>query len=1181
MTSIILPGFQVEIPDVNAQGTSTVQLWVDGFDNSRTGWNRYGDTPYLDAQDQPDNYVEGDAENDEIGDFTFQDLASGTVQNVTLKIYCYCDLYPPFAGAEVYLWNGSWVYVNDIPETSNVGSWNWESYDVSSILNTLEKVNNAKIYFKAIGSYVSSYPIKVDAAYLEVIYEPAVSPAYSNLSPENNYVSESADEAVTFSCYWQAIAGNLSHYIFSYKIGEDGAWTNETYSFPEGVTEAWSNITKSLNDFSNSEGKWIYWKFYANNTEGNWKATETRRLFRWESLPPVSRFSAGSHAVRGLRHIFFNGSLYGGKEAIYTVYMNTSYSPWKYQMRVFDMESYTWYGPFNISDSPSSDTHLRPAISVLPDGRLIILYGYLTPLGFRISLYSAKTETNLTKLCSNWSVEHQIDVFDSPNCFAYPYPVRFDDTLLVFGRAGVGNFTFYKWVDNSWIYTYVKRFDNSTYVGDWSLYGYGINEFGLRLQGYWEVTAAGIGSAYERKLGAWTFRKGYSESMDTEAYLEILANASGNSQICSSWNTTWQDVSESEPTWLSWKVTGKNWNDTLEYIKVQGSNNIHVRIYCIRLKLKIIGFSPSYIFIWRSSTYTGLTPPLRMYLYPSLVDNKIFVAGCENDGTYGNHNIHFVYSDDKGETWKLVNGTSIGIPIRLDEIKVLDMGGVNGFQITAGPTVMFDSHPIVAVHRYNHQIKGYVSPVQFAYYNASLGQPGGSWIVINCTYENGTLIYPWKEWVWALIQDPYYNRPSLWLSTGERIKKLVCLPTNFSVFREVYTDNQLFIVGAGFSIIQDSPEAYEVVSINNKLILGYTEIGEFDEPINSTSIYGCKFTVNQSGYLSSVLLYQSPINAGESSSSDAQAAIYNSSFHLIAVSQKSIFTTGCTFYDWHYPITFPDPVYLEAGETYWLVFRVEEDGKFNYAYTTGTTNQTFHYTGISWTDDFPQQLNMSDMTFYDRKISVFGYETLMIVRGLGHDVWATEPTHIGVEGTFEPEQTVTFHTYWTDNSHLDYAVFYWNASGSMSQNGTLDWVDNPTEAWSNFTRIIPPDSYGWKIAWYIVAYDIYGNSGNTSLQILNVCMLYSLTFDEALGVDFERRVEVSISRTCTLTFSDSSFKSLEIAVIESFNAFVSKFERVSLVFTQILDFAHLIFKNVFMFPSEIFGCSGVPFQEFC
>ena len=119
------------------------------------------------------SYVYSTTENDEIGDFTFGDLDCGTVQNVTLKIYCYCDLYPPFAGAEVYLWNGSsWAYIDDIPESSNAGSWSWESYDVSGILDSLEKVNNAKIYFKAIGSYLSSYPIKVDAAYLSVELAP-------------------------------------------------------------------------------------------------------------------------------------------------------------------------------------------------------------------------------------------------------------------------------------------------------------------------------------------------------------------------------------------------------------------------------------------------------------------------------------------------------------------------------------------------------------------------------------------------------------------------------------------------------------------------------------------------------------------------------------------------------------------------------------------------------------------------------------------------------------------------------------------------------------------------------------------------------------------------------------------------------------------------------------------------
>jgi len=82
-------------------------------------------------------------------------------------------------------------------------------------------------------------------------------------------------------------------------------------------------------------------------------------------------------------------------------------------------------------------------------------------------------------------------------------------------------------------------------------------------------------------------------------------------------------------------------------------------------------------------------------------------------------------------------------------------------------------------------------------------------------------------------------------------------------------------------------------------------------------------------------------------------------------------------------------------------------------------------------------------------------------------------------------ETVKFYAKWRDRDGLSTAQFYWNASGSMQQNGSLSL--SGTEAWSNFTRTLP--SGVQVLAWYIVANDTAGNWGNTTTQYIS--LIYS------------------------------------------------------------------------------------------
>jgi len=735
-----------------------------------------------------------------------------------------------------------------------------------------------------------------------------------------------------------------------------------------------------------------------------------------------------------------------------------------------------------------------------------VAFGYASSLGFKISKYSAKTETNLTKLLTNW----ENVVWLSPRWtgqFSYPEIINFNDTLLIFGRDGsssAGNWTYYRWVEKEYVYAYPDYFDNTTYTGTWQFYGSNpyIAEINRIDNGHIISPSSEQGT-----IGNWTFTKGYAEQI-YDVWLEINCSAPSGSGlgIRTNLNDTWQ-VPSTSPSWLKWKVSA-DWNSELQ---IETSYTYEITIYQVRLKLNITGFSPPYAFLWTTQS---------MYMYSEKAGDKIFVYGRQNAYMVGTYNLYFLYSEDKGLTWKLANGTTLQMPILLNHTLIYEVGGTNGVRCYTIGAILYQNSPILAIYLFNRDYKNIKYPIQIVYYNNTLGSQG-TFFAANATFENGTLITAAErdERKYFLL-DSYYQRPSLWLYYNNSLLKLVALPHNITSFRIIYQD-------AGFPLgylwpIRDSPEAYEIVSDNLECLLGWYDVGSGEETMANTIAYGSNFTATESGYIDAINIYVSPITAGESAYIYMQAAIYNSTFHLLASSDNIKIVTGRTYYGWSPSVTFPNPPYIEQGETYWIIFKIDESNKIKYSYETTTINQTIHFY-TNWSDPWPTKLNETDLTYYTRKISIIAGQTLIIVRGLGHDVWATVPTHVGVEGTAKPNQTVIFHAYWTDNSHLDYAKFYWNASGQMQINGSIQF-SGVTEAWSNFTRTLP-NQYGITIAWYIVAYDIYGNYGNTTVQYLSLGEFYEVNatlqvnvgFTGSFGANFINLLDLSLQPSFAFT----------------------------------------------------------------
>jgi hypothetical protein len=100
-----------------------------------------------------------------------------------------------------------------------------------------------------------------------IITTPGQPPTYSNIG----YNSTLAGNRTLFSCRWQDSIG-LSGFIFSWN--GTGTWTNNTWIELVGLS-AWSNVTKTLPSLN---GKIVGFKWYCNDTDGNWKGTPIQAL---------------------------------------------------------------------------------------------------------------------------------------------------------------------------------------------------------------------------------------------------------------------------------------------------------------------------------------------------------------------------------------------------------------------------------------------------------------------------------------------------------------------------------------------------------------------------------------------------------------------------------------------------------------------------------------------------------------------------------------------------------------------------------------------------------------------------------------------------------------------------------------------------------------------------------------
>lgn len=130
-----------------APAPAAVDLPVTGFVLASDGWTKFGTSPWIDSNDGDASYIQyntGDVIL--ISYFTFVSTSLPSVSKVELHLIARHTVSGAAMSWRARLWDGS-VWVDNGIFTVEFTSWRELIHDVSSILDTVAKVNAARLQF--------------------------------------------------------------------------------------------------------------------------------------------------------------------------------------------------------------------------------------------------------------------------------------------------------------------------------------------------------------------------------------------------------------------------------------------------------------------------------------------------------------------------------------------------------------------------------------------------------------------------------------------------------------------------------------------------------------------------------------------------------------------------------------------------------------------------------------------------------------------------------------------------------------------------------------------------------------------------------------------------------------------------------------------------------------------------
>jgi len=130
--------------ELSSIGRTWQTLHVNGYTSEQTNWTKVGASPYIDKENDG-SYITTTTPSAADSAYTFENLEhpGGVVHGVYLYIRCISEVAANNY-VDVYIYDGtSWQYAHEYP-VGDPRSW---YVNVTAILNTFEKVNNAELKF--------------------------------------------------------------------------------------------------------------------------------------------------------------------------------------------------------------------------------------------------------------------------------------------------------------------------------------------------------------------------------------------------------------------------------------------------------------------------------------------------------------------------------------------------------------------------------------------------------------------------------------------------------------------------------------------------------------------------------------------------------------------------------------------------------------------------------------------------------------------------------------------------------------------------------------------------------------------------------------------------------------------------------------------------------------------------
>jgi hypothetical protein len=877
------------------------------------------------------------------------------------------------------------------------------------------------------------------------------------------------------TCNWTSVGSYLLNYTL--ETNNTGHFENVTYGFPASTLTWIANVSITLN----SSGQQVLaWRSHANNTYGN-SSTPWQYWDIWKPPLGIAESNFGFSSGYGLNGIYYNATGTGGREFIAIAYQNSSFSPWHYEVKAYDLNMSVWTPSVYVSTAGTgqSDGHWAPSISILPNNAnlsLVYMQCYQSYLFYSIGTLDLKTETNLTKLISSWSgvMQHNICVSSgegTPGQYSYPDGLFMDDRLVVIVRRGAaswGNTTMivYNSTKENNVLSDVEAFNN-TYM-DWTNVGnspylddiggtdatengvYTWAYSGACVSGWFNFSSLGyndyfIGSTMTPNPMNATMKvmlEVYASRCDSGMYTNVSLNAINN-VVLNVTSTGW--TSSNITAWV-------NSTETIQSAKIaltanKGGASIAINITKARLNVTWIGWSQPVDLIQVTPTPGNLSQSGCQYEAMSRNGSKVLLAWVRwNGSSQTENNVHFLYSPDRGETWKNVSGTTMSALPIYDNQTDTKIADAPSRVRASNPVIDENEKVVVPFTRCDAGIYGrhYDWYLRIAQYSTALGSLG-TWDINNAVDQNGDMIFGTSTEA-SFCVNGYYNRPSFWTSGNQSSSnfystKYVRFPNNSSKF---------FGLGTAISghkslmqnnyVVRDSLMSYEQSGMELWLDVcgvfpGATQTGAYvgtESQVSNTTFWGSNFTCIATGTITRLSI------CGNTSVANSwwRAAIYFASNNSLLVNSTSNYalTTGTTGNGWLLDASI-DPTVLYAGTNYLLCFAMNITNTFSYRFDNSTViNQTFVYPTTVFpptTAAFPDTLNEGSKTNYNRTISLNAVSSFIMVKGMGCEIvladFAVNTTDVGQVCNF----TVTGST----ANGLIYTEFRTNNTGHWI-NGT-------------------------------------------------------------------------------------------------------------------------------------------------